>query len=156
MHWQRTLHPARTVARIGHWLLPWTCVLLVSGSIAQAIEQPLARAVPEPPVLPVAAMNAPADPTAATRDASCAARDGGTQHVGLNAGNPADPQGQPCLRPPARPGSRWVGLESVAPNGSTTSLTCLTSADRVSTDVLSVRAEELAAVVVDLCSELWP
>src|SRR5258708_7648924 len=32
---------ARTLARVGHWLLPWICILILSSTIAHATEQGL-------------------------------------------------------------------------------------------------------------------
>jgi hypothetical protein len=136
-------------------LLPWLCVLMVSGSFAHAMEQALAQAGPEPAVPRARALDA-GDPVAATPAAGCTARDGGPQHVGLNPWIPADLHGKPCLRPSADPGSRWVGIEAVALEGPARRLTCLTRADRVSTDVLAVPAEYLDTMVADLCAEVRP
>jgi hypothetical protein len=48
----------------------------------------------------------------------------------------------------------WVTLTSVDALGSLTSFTCLTSPDRVSTDVLGERAEDLDSLVSALCMEM--
>ena len=144
---------AGSAARAGRWLLPWMGALIVSGGLAHAMEQALVRALPAPPV-PSARVLYAGDPIAAMPAAGCAARDGGTQYIGLNTWIPADPQAKPCLPPSADPGSRWVGIEAVALDGPARRLTCLTRADRVSTDVLAVGAEDLDTVMADLCAEV--
>ncbi len=59
---------ARTLARVGHWLLPWICILILSSTIAHATEQGLTES------------------TSVTTGAACVPNlDNGTSDVGLNA-----------------------------------------------------------------------
>ena len=59
---------ARTLARVGHWLLPWICILILSSTIAHAAERGLT------------------EPTLVTPGAACAPQFGnGTPYVDHNA-----------------------------------------------------------------------
>ena len=49
MHWHSTINPARSVARIARWLLPWASVLLLSGAVAHGLEQAVERTSYEMP-----------------------------------------------------------------------------------------------------------
>jgi hypothetical protein len=98
--------PARTIARIAHWLLPWACTLILSASLAHALEQALSQTLPQPPVLPTRAASATAAPTAARPEASCDGHSGSMQYVGPSAWIRADPQGPLCQASPAQPGAR--------------------------------------------------
>jgi hypothetical protein len=58
---------ARTLARVGHWLLPWICILILSSTIAHATELALTES------------------TSATTGAACEPQlDNGVPEVGLN------------------------------------------------------------------------
>jgi hypothetical protein len=143
---QLTGRVAGIAARGGWWLLPWACVMVLSSTMATAAEQALVRILPDqstPAGLP------------AVPDLSCDTRGGGPMTVGLNTWLSSEPQMKPCFEPLAGAGSRWVSVESIETSGSPTSVTCLTSADRVSTNVLYVRSEELGVVASQVCSQLW-
>ena len=143
---QLTQRVAGIAAHGGRWLLPWACVLVFSGTMANAAGQALVRILPDqstPARLP------------AVPDLSCDTRGGGPMTVGLNTRLSSEPQMKPCFEPLAGAGSRWVSVESIETSGSPTSVTCLTGADRVSTDVLYVRSEELGVVASQVCSQLW-
>src|SRR5215472_15070510 len=49
MHWHSTINPARAVARMARWLLPWASVLLLSGAVAHGLEQAVERTLYETP-----------------------------------------------------------------------------------------------------------
>jgi hypothetical protein len=143
---QLTQRVAGIAAHAGRWLMPWACVLVLSGAMANAAEQALVRILPDqstPAGLP------------AVPDLSCDTRSGGPTTVGLNTRLSSEPQIKPCFEPLAGDGSRWVSVESIETSGSPTRVTCLTSADRVSTNVLYVRSQELGVVASQVCSQLW-
>ena len=52
MRHQDTLGSTRTLARVGHWLLPWFSMLLLATAIAYAAQQALAGSLHEPPAAP--------------------------------------------------------------------------------------------------------
>ena len=148
----------RCLATGGRWLLPWACVLMLSGAIADTAGQALGRILPDqsaPPGLPAA-------PAA--------------RAVPSTTLNVVPANGLAFVRQPHGDGedsacfyatfacSRQVVISSVDAQGAATSLTCLTTADRISAslpptvssaDVLSVRADELDTLVSELCLELW-
>ena len=49
MHWHSTINPARAVARVARWLLPWASVLSLSGAVAHGLEQAVVRTLYETP-----------------------------------------------------------------------------------------------------------
>ena len=55
MHTQDALSSLRLPARLGRWLLPWACVLLLAVGIAHAANDALVRTLPEPAAQPVLA-----------------------------------------------------------------------------------------------------
>jgi hypothetical protein len=106
--------PARSLERVGHLLLPWICVLMLSSTIAYAVDEALVETWHEsPPHPPATAMAA------------------------------------------ARPGLKWIIVMVSWADGPKSTLDCLTSTDRITTNVISVDAEELNTVVSELWSELW-
>jgi hypothetical protein len=111
VHCQFAVGSVRTLARVGRWLLPWFCVLVVSGGIAFAAGQAAVAKLKEPPEVP--------------------------------AYQPADP------------GAHWVIIESVAEDGSKTSIVCRVHAASITTDVISVRAKDMNVMIAGLCSEVW-
>jgi hypothetical protein len=113
---------AQTTARVGQWLLPWTCTLILSATIVHALEAGLARTLSEP--TPIVAS------TTGTSDAGCYARGGGAQDIDMDPRVPVPPRNK-CPLTPAEPGAHWRTLGAVESDGSITSLSCLVRPDRV-------------------------
>ncbi len=125
MHWFQTAERTRVVARMakqtGLWLLPWACVLVVSGAVAFASEQAAER-------------------TSLDRSAQLEIVDASTASGALIT---SEATGVPAVA-----GSQWVLLSSGNPE---TRVSCLTSKDRVSADMLYVHPEDLDGLAAVLC-----
>src|SRR5712691_7929711 len=110
MHWFQTAERTRVLARMakqtGLWLLPWACVLVVSGTVAFASERAAERTSPD-------------------RSAQLEIVDASTASGALIT---TEATGVPAVA-----GSQWVLLSSGSPE---TRVSCLTSKDRVSADML--------------------
>ena len=149
----------RCLANGGRWLLPWACVLMLSGAVAHTAGQAIVRIMPDqlaPPGL-LAAPAARAVPSTTLN---------GVPANGPGSARQSHGEGDDsaCLNANFACSLQVVKLSSVDAKGATTSLTCLTTADRVaaslppsvtSADVLAVRANELDTLVSELCTQLW-
>jgi hypothetical protein len=123
-------------------------MLILSGTMAHALEDRLARTLHEPPP-PMAVA------TAATSDANCDARGGAAEGVDQVVERPSTPQAKDCLLATAQPGARWLTLGSVESDGTIMSLSCLARPERVVGDVLFFPAEHMDAVVAEVCLKTW-
>jgi hypothetical protein len=144
-HRCRTIKLTRTVARVAQWLLPWTSVLILCGTIAHALDAGLPRTQHEPLPGLASAM--------ARSNVSCPDGDE-VRSVDLDPWIPAPPQND-CPLESAEPGAHWLTLGAVESDGSVTSLNCLASADRVVHGMFYVPAEEMDAVVSEVCLKTW-
>ena len=138
----RTVKFAWTVARVGRWLLPWASVLILSGSMAYALDAGLARMSHEPPHIVAS--------STLTLGAGCDPRGGGAREGDQDQWTPARLQND-CTLASAEPGARWLTLGAIESDGSVTSLSCLARTDRVVADPLYVPAEDMDAAVSEVC-----
>jgi hypothetical protein len=120
---ERTRVLARMAKQTGLWLLPWACVLVVSGTVAFAAEQAAERTSLD---------------RSARLETAIASSAGGA----LAAMEPTDMT--------AVAGSHWVLLWSENPE---TRVSCLTTKDRVSADMLHVHPEDLDRLAAEVCTD---
>ena len=142
----RTLERVRTATRVGRWLLPWISVLILSATIAHALDTTLARTVQEP-LMTVAS-------TAVTSNTGCHVRGGAARSIDTDPWITLTSRNG-CPLTPAEPGAHWITLGAVEAYGSVTSLNCLARSDRVVPAVLHVPAEDMDAVVSQVCLKTW-
>ena len=119
---ERTRVLAGMAKRAGLWLLPWACVLMVSGTVAFAAAQ-----ATEQTLLDRSAQLE----TAAASNASGALIS--TEATGIAA----------------VAGAQWVLLSSANPEAR---VSCLTTTDRVSADMLHMHPEDLDRVIAEVCT----
>ena len=126
MRWFQTAERTRVLAgmakRTGLWLLPWACVLVVSGTVGFA-----GKLAAERTSLDRSALLERADASTASEELIS------TEATGMRA----------------VAGSQWVLLLSVNPE---TRVSCLTTRDRVSADMLYVHPEDIDRLVAELCN----
>jgi len=79
----------------------------------------------------------------------------GTIAHGLEVGLARTIQQPPAMIDPTPPGARWVTLGAVAPDGSVTSLNCLPRPASLVAALLYLPAEDMNAVVSEVCLRTW-
>ena len=137
---------AGIAARVGVRLLPWTSVLVLSGSIAYALEAVVAQTLDEPSAIVKA--------TASESDDGCDARSRPLR-VDKSQRNPPLFKAKDCRMASAEPGAHWLTLGGVESEGSVMSVMCLAGPDRAVDAVLYVPAEDMDAVVAKVCLRTW-
>jgi hypothetical protein len=127
MHWfhgaERTRVLAGMAKQTALWLLPWACVLVVSGTVAFAAEQA-------------------AEQTLLDRSAPLEIADASNLSGAFISTE--------ATRMPAVAGAQWVLLSSANPESG---VSCLTTKDRVSADMLHMHPEDLDRLVAELCTD---
>jgi hypothetical protein len=122
---RHTVEQARQLTRIivngGRWLLPWLCVLMVSGTIAFAGQQASARDSPDWLTASGMAAASSSSGMLTSTDASSMTTEAGSQ---------------------------WVLLWSVDTG---TRVSCLTRRNRVAADMLLVHSADLEQLAAELC-----
>lgn len=120
---ERTRVLARMVKQTGLWLLPWACVLVVSGTVAFAAEQA-------------------AEQTLLDRSAQLEIADASSPSGALNS---SEATGMPAVA-----GAHWVLLSTANPEAR---VSCLTTTDRLSADMLHVHPEDLDRLAAEVCTD---
>jgi hypothetical protein len=120
---ERTRVLAGIAKQTALWLLPWACVLVVSGTVAFAGEQA-------------------AEQTLLNRSAQLEIADASNASGALISTEAMGVVGVA--------GTQWVLLSSANPEAR---VSCLTTTDRVSADMLGVHPDDLDRLVAEVCTD---